>query len=133
MDHIYIPKIVFSNKKLSRRKINVLEREFIERYKIAVNISSPMYEKWDKEFEELRLSKDGCGEDYLNFLRSKQKDGCGDDYLNFIRSKEKDAIDIANAKAIGKNRVRLYLDKYCSILGVCSEWNTTIELCLIKK
>ena len=113
----YIPKIVFSNKKLSRRKINVLEREFIERYKIAVNISSPMYEKWDNEFEELRLSKDGRGAEYLNFIRSKQKD----------------AIDMANAKAIGMNRVQLCLDKYCDILGVCAKWDTTIELCLIKK
>lgn len=113
----YIAQIIFSNKKLSIWKIKVLEREFIKRYKIAVDISSPMYEKWDKEFEELRLSKDGCG----------------DGYLNFIRSKQKDAIDIANSKSIGMNRVRLCLGKYCDIFGVCGKWNTTIELCLIKK
>lgn len=113
----YITRIIFSNKKLSRWKIKVLEREFIERYKIAVNISSPMYKKWEEEFEELRLSKDGCG----------------DGYLNFIRSKKKDAIYIANAKTIGMNRVRLCLDKYCDISGICYKWNTTMKLCLIKE
>ena len=113
----YIAKILFSNKKLSGWKINILEREFIERREIAVDILNPMYEKWNKEFNELYPGKNGYS----------------DEYSNFIRSKQKDAIDIANTKAIGMNRVRLCLDENCDIFGVCGEWNTAMELCLIKE
>ena len=113
----YIAKIVFSNKKLSGWKINVLEQEFIERREIAVDILNPMYEKWNKEFYDLYPGKDGYS----------------DEYSNFIRSKQKDAIDIANTKSIRMNCVKLYLDKMGDIFGVCGKWNTTIELCLIKE
>ena len=113
----YIAQIVFSNKKLSGWKINVLEREFIERREIAVDILNPMYKKWNKEFDDLYPGKDGYS----------------DEYSNFIRSKQKDAIDIANAKSIRMNRVKLDLDEIGDIFGVCGKWNTTMKLCLIKE
>lgn len=106
--------IVFSNKKLSAWQINVLAREFVRRREIAVDILNPMYEKWNKEFDVLYPGKDGYSDEYCNFLRSKQKD----------------AIDMANWKSIGGNRVQLCLDKECDIFGVCDRWNTTIKFCL---
>ena len=60
----YIAKILFSNKKLSGWKINILEQEFIERREIAVDILNPMYEKWNKEFHELYPDKDGYSTEY---------------------------------------------------------------------
>lgn len=108
----YIAKIIFSNKKLSGWKINVLEREFIKRRGVAVEILNPMYEKWNKEFDELYPGKNGYS----------------DEYSNFIKSKQKGAIDIANIKSIGMNRVRLCLDEIGDIFGVCSKWNTTMKL-----
>ncbi len=113
----YIAKILFSNKKLSGWKINILEQEFIERREIAVDILNPMYEKWNKEFHELYPDKDGYSTEYSCFIRSKQKD----------------AIDIANSKSIGMNRVKLCLSGIGDIFGVCGKWNTTMELCLIKE
>ena len=112
----YIAKILFSNRELSGWKINVLEREFIERRGIAVELLNPMYEKWNKEFDKLYPGKNGYS----------------DEYSNFIRTKQRDAIDIANTKSIGMNRVRLYIDEIGDIFGICGEWNTTMELCLIK-
>lgn len=117
MKYIAQYEILFSNKKLSRWKINILAQEFIERHKIAVGILNPMYEKWNKEFNDLYPGKDGYSYEYLNFINSKQKD----------------AIDIANAKSIRMNRVKLCLDDMGDIFGVCGKWNTTIELCLIEE
>lgn len=113
----YIAHIVFNNKKLSAWQINVLEREFVRRREIAVDILNPMYEKWNGEFSSLYPDKDGYS----------------DEYFNFIRSKQKDAIDMANWKSIGGNRVWLCLDEECDIFGVCNKWDTTIELCLTEK
>ena len=113
----YIAQIVFSNKKLSGLKSKVLAREFIERREIAIDILNPMYEKWNKEFFDLYPGKDGYSYEYSDFIRSKQKD----------------AIDIANAKFIGMNRVKLCLDEMGDIFGVCGKWNTTMELYLIEK
>lgn len=113
----YIAKIIFSNKKLSGWEINLLEREFIKRREIAVDILNPMYEKWNKEFDKIYPGKDGYSKEYSCFIRSKQKD----------------AIDVANSKSIGMNRVKLYLSDMCDIFGVCSKYNTTMELCLVKE
>lgn len=112
----YIAKILFTNKTLSEWKMEELKQEFVERREIAVNIFNPMYERWNKEFNELYPNKNGDSKEYSNFIRSKQKDG----------------IDIANAKTIGMNRVQLRLDKVGDIFGVCDEWNTTIKLYLIE-
>ena len=112
----YIAKILFTNKTLSDVKIGILKREFVERREIAVNILNPMYEKWNKEFNELYPNKNGYSNEYLNFIRSKQMD----------------AINTANAKTVGKNHVQLRLDEVGDIFGVCDEWNTTIKLCLIQ-
>lgn len=112
----YIAKILFTNKTLSGWKTEVLTQEFVNRRKIAVDILNPMYEKWNKEFNELYPNKNGYSKEYSNFIRSKQKDG----------------IDTANSKTIGTNRVQLRLDKDGDIFGVCDEWNTTIKLCLVQ-
>lgn len=113
----YIAKIIFSNSNLSGWKINLLEKEFIERREIAINILNPMYEKWNKEFDELYPGKNGYSSEYSCFINSKQKD----------------AIDIANTKSIGRNLVKLYLSDIGDIFGVCGTWNTTMELCLIPE
>ena len=113
----YIARIIFSNKKLSGWKISVLQQEFIERRDVAVDILNPMYEKWNKEFYELYPDSDGYS----------------DEYSNFIRSKQKDAIDIANAKSIGMNLVRLYSDEIGDMFGVCDKWNTTMKLYLSEE
>ena len=113
----YIAKIIFSNSNLSGWKINLLEKEFIERREIAINILNPMYEKWNKEFAELYPGKNGYSSEYSRFINSKQKD----------------AIDIANTKSIGRNLVKLYLSDIGDIFGVCGRWNTTMELCLIPE
>ena len=113
----YMAIIEFSNKKLSGWKINVLTQEFIKRRKIAVDILNPMYEKWNKEFNDLYPGKDGYS----------------DEYSDFIRSKQKDAINIANAKSIGMNYVKLYLDERNVIFGICGKWDTTIELLLVEE
>ena len=113
----YIAKIIFSNSNLSGWKINLLEREFIERREIAIDILNPMYEKWNKEFGELYPGKNGYSSEYSRFIRSKQKD----------------AIDIANAKSIGMNRVTLYQSDIGDIFGVCGKYNMTMELCLLPE
>lgn len=112
----YIAKMLFTNKTLSEWKMEKLRREFVERREIAISIFNPMYEKWNEEFDKLYPGKDGYSKEYSNFIRSKQKDG----------------IDIANAKAIGMNRVQLCLDEVGDIFGVCDEWNTTIKLRLVR-
>ena len=112
----YIAKILFTNKTLSDVKIGILKRASVERRETAVNILNPMYEKWNKEFNELYPNKNGCSNEYLNFIRSKQMD----------------AINTANAKTVGKNHVQLRLDEVGDIFGVCDEWNTTIKLYLIQ-
>lgn len=113
----YIAKIIFSNSNLLGWKINLLEKEFIERREIAINILNPMYEKWNKEFAELYPGKNGYSSEYSRFINSKQND----------------AIDIANTKSIGRNLVKLYLSDIGDIFGVCGRWNTTMELCLIPE
>lgn len=113
----YIAKIIFSNSNLSGWKINLLEKEFIERREIAINILNPMFEKWNKEFDELYPGKTGYSSEYSSFINSKQKD----------------AIDIANTKSIGRNLVKLYLSDIGDIFGVCGRWNTMMELCLIPE
>lgn len=113
----YMAKIIFSNNNLSGWKINLLEREFIKRREIAVDILNPMYEKWNKEFDELYPGKDGYSSDYSRFIKSKQKD----------------AIDTANSKVIGMNLVKLCLNDMGDIFGVCSNWNTTMEVRLLTE
>lgn len=78
----------------------------------ANDIYYPLIEKWDKEYEDLHPNE-----------KTSMKE-----YLKFIRSKSDDMIYIINAKSIGYNYVKLYLNKTCTnFIGVSDWYDTTIK------
>lgn len=114
----YVAGFLFSNDTLSGWKKSILEREFVERREMAVDIVNPMFEIWNEEFDNLYPDKDGYSNEYSNFIREKQE------Y----------AINMANSKRLNcSNYVKLRLDEIGDIFGVCDKWDTTIKLVLVNK
>lgn len=79
---------------LTERIKNYLIEEFVTRREVFVNMVNPMYEKWNKEFNELYPGIDGY---YL-------------EYSKFIYEKHRTPLEIANAKDIWLNEVELRSD-----------------------
>lgn len=73
---------------------NYLIKEFVARRNVFVDLVNPMYEKWNKEFDELYPGTDGYD--------SK--------YLKFICEKHREPLRIANAKDMWLNEVELRSD-----------------------
>ncbi len=71
-----------------------LIKEFVARRNAFVDLVSPMYEKWNKEFNELY----------------PETDGYDSEYLKFICEKHKAPLEIANAKDMMLNEVELRSD-----------------------
>lgn len=71
-----------------------LIKEFVARRNVFVNMVNPMYEKWNKEFNELYPGVDGYDSEYSKFICEKHKA----------------PLEIANAKNMWLNEVELRSD-----------------------
>lgn len=93
MEKLY--KIAFDyNHWLPKLVKKLIEKEFLERRRQAVEKLNPSYDLWNKEFSTNNPELDGCSEEYIDFIQEKQ-----DNVLNSI-----------NLVPIGSNLVKLKTD-----------------------
>ena len=101
---------------LSEQVKNYLIEEFVTRREVFISMVNPMYEKWNKEFNELYPGVDGYDSEYLKFICEKHRT----------------PMEIANAKDIGLNEVELRSDitEYGDIYGYVKNLEVAIYLSL---
>lgn len=79
---------------LNEQVKNYLIEEFVTRREVFISMVNPMYEKWNKEFNELYPGIDGYDLEYSKFICEKHRE----------------PLEIANAKDIWLNEVELRSD-----------------------
>ena len=96
---------------------NYLITEFVERRDDFTKKVNSMYEKWNKEFDDTYPDKDGCSEEYLDFIWNKHS---------------KPLME-SNSKDIYLNQVKLVSDvnNGCDIYGYVEKLDLRIYLTLV--
>lgn len=101
---------------LNEQVKNYLIEEFVTRREVFINMVNPMYEKWNKEFNELYPGVDGYDSEYLKFICEKHRA----------------PLEIANAKDIWLNEVELRSDitEHADIYGYVKNLEVAIYVSL---
>lgn len=86
---------------------HIIEDDYVEGRSLACDQLNPNYEKWNKEFKELKIVVDKNDPLY---------DFGGTKYCEFIRNKQQPIIDKINSMAMGC--VRLYSTEECDLGGI---------------
>jgi hypothetical protein len=86
---------------------DVIEHDYVKMRHLACDRLNGNYEKWNKEFEELKIERDKNDPLY---------DFGGTEYCEFIRNKQQPIIDEVNS--IAKGCVRLYSTEECDLGGI---------------